>query len=105
MAGREEVSLSTHSIIAPEVPPSGFRLTLIAGNSLPFASLAVRSGGAPNSLLYGICTNNAVYSVVKLHEGGIDPLTYFPVERVVLVYAFPMFSKKIFNFWSSLTLR
>ena len=35
----------------------------------------------------------------------IDPLTYFPVGRVVLVYAFPMFSKKFFNFWSSLTLR
>ena len=35
----------------------------------------------------------------------LDPLTYFPAGRVVLVYTFPMFSKKFFNFWSSLTLR
>ena len=36
---------------------------------------------------------NAVYAVVKVREGQLEPLMYFPVERTVLVYEFSMFSK------------
>ena len=66
MAGREEVSLSPHAVTAPEVPPSGFRLALIAQDNLFITSWVVRPGGAPDSLVHGLCTRNAVYSVVKL---------------------------------------
>ena len=69
MAGREDVSLSPHAVTAPEVPPSGFRLALIAQDNLFITSWVVHPGGAPDSLVHGLCTGNAVYSVVKLHEG------------------------------------
>ena len=66
MAGREEVSLSPHTVLAPEVPLPGSRLALIARNSLLFTSLAVRLGGAPDLLVYGLCTDNAVYLIVNV---------------------------------------
>jgi len=47
------------------MPFSGLRLALIAQGSLLITSLAVHHGGAPNSLVHGLCTRNAVYSVVK----------------------------------------
>jgi hypothetical protein len=82
----------------PEMPLSVFRLALIARNSPVhhllglsiFAARLIRSymGYVPEmpSIQLSSCMRE------------IDPLTYFPVGRVVLVYAFPMFSKKIFNF-------
>lgn len=73
MAGREEVSLSPHTVLASEVPLPGSRLALIAGNSLLFTSLAVRLGGAPDLLVYGLCTDNAVYSLVKLQRRTTKP--------------------------------
>ena len=44
---------------------------------LGFTSLAVRFGGAPDSLVYGICTGNAVYSVVKLQRRGKENLSFY----------------------------
>src|SRR5699024_4740401 len=70
MAGREDVSLSPHAVTAPEVPPSGFRLALIAQDNLFITSWVVHPGGAPDSLVHGLCTRNAVCSVVKVPEKG-----------------------------------
>ena len=106
LGGREEVSLFPHAVTASRSAAFGDQAG-VDRSEQPCLSPpgAVHLRGAPDSLVHGLCTGNAVYSVVKLHEREIDPLTYFPVGGVVLVYAFPMFSKKIFNFWSSLTLR
>ena len=105
LGGREEVSLFPHAVTASRNAAFGFQAGVDRSKqSCPSPPGAVHLRGAPDSLVHGLCTDNAVYSVVKLHE-GTDPLTYFPVGRVVLVYDFPMFSKSFFNFWSSLTLR
>ena len=106
LGGREEVSLFPHAVTASRSAASGFQ-ACVDRSDQPCLSppWAFHLRGAPASLVHGLCTDNAVYSVVNMREGELDPLTYFPVGRVVLVYDFPMFSKKFFNFWSSLTLR
>ena len=70
MAGREEVSLSPHAVTAPEVPPPGFRLALIAQDNRFITSWVVHPGGASDSLVHGLCTRNAVYSVVNVPKEG-----------------------------------
>lgn len=41
VGGCEQVSLSPHGVLAPEVPPPGLRLALIAGNSLVYHLLGL----------------------------------------------------------------
>ena len=97
LGGREKVSLFPHIVIASKMPPLGYRLTLIAQNSCVSPPQAVYLRGVPASLVYELCTDNAVYSLVKLREGKY-PFTHFLADGTVLVYAYHMFSKKNFNF-------
>ena len=105
LGGREEVSLSPHAVIASRNAAFGYQAGVDRSeqscSSPPglsiFAARLIRSymGYVPEmpSIQLSSCMRE------------IDPLTYFPVGRVVLVYDFLMFSKSFFNFWSSLTLR
>ena len=42
----------------------------IKKTALSITSWAVRLGGAPDSLVHGLCTRNAVYSIVKVPSKG-----------------------------------
>lgn len=68
LAGREEVSLSPRALIAPDVPPSGSQRRRSLRNSLSITSWLLHLRGVLHSLMRGLCTCSAVYSVVKLHE-------------------------------------
>ena len=70
LGGREEVSLFPHAVTASRNAAFGFQTDV--DRSEQFCSSppgAVHLRGAPDSLVHGLCTGNAVYSVVKLHEG------------------------------------
>ena len=74
LGGREEVSLSPHAVIASRSAAFGDRAG-VDRSEQPCLSPpgAVHLRGAPDSLVHGLCTGNAVYSVVKLHEGDRPP--------------------------------
>ena len=87
LGGREEVSLFPHAVTASRNATFGFQAGVDRSKqSCSSPPGAVHLRGAPDSLVHGLCTDNAVYSVVKLHEGdrpshllprwegGFDPL-------------------------------
>ena len=74
LGGREEVSLSPHAVIAPRNAAFGVQAGVDRSEqSCSSPPGAVHLRGAPDSLVHGLCTGNAVYSVVKLHEGDRPP--------------------------------
>ena len=70
LGGREEVSLFPHAVTASRSAAFGDQAG-VDRSEQPCLSPpgAVHLRGAPDSLVHGLCTGNAVYSVVKLHEG------------------------------------
>ena len=87
------------------MPLSGFRLALIARNSPVYhlLGLSIFAARLIRSYMGYVPEMPSIQLSSCMRE--TDPLTYFPVGGVVLVYDFPMFFKNFFNFRSSLTLR
>ena len=81
LGGREEVSLSPHAVTASRNAAFGFQAG-VDRSEQPCLSPpgAVHLRGAPDSLVHGLCTGNAVYSVVKLHERDRPPHLFSRLE-------------------------
>ena len=83
LGGREEVSLSPHAVTAPEMPLSGFRLALIARNSPVYhlLGLSIFAARLIRSYMGYVPEMPSIQLSSCMRE--IDPLTYFPVGKVV----------------------
>ena len=96
LGGREEVSLFPHAVTASRNAAFGFQAGVDRSKqSCPSPPGAVHLRGAPDSLVHGLCTGNAVYSVVKLHE-GVRPSHLLPRWESGFGLYFPHVFQKIF---------
>ena len=96
LGGREEVSLSPHAVTATRSATSGFQACVDRSGQPVHHLLDCHLRGAPDSLVHGLCTGNAVYSVVKLHEGD-RPSHLFPRWESSLATDFRKILQKFFS--------
>jgi len=83
LGGREEVSLSAHAVIAPGVPPPGYRLVLIARGSLKKSRCAAGHGGTACNARTWVMYQKCRYVVVKVRIGDLkQPPHITPILEV-----------------------